>query len=120
MATGLFAVDRVGDTLVVTPLADLGELEYQQIESEARHIHDLLNDPSLRNIVMDFQQTAYYGSSALAFFVRLWKKVSTRNGRMAFCNLSPHEKAILKLTRLDSLWPICGSREEAMQTVGTP
>jgi hypothetical protein len=39
---------------------------------------------------------------------------------MAFCNLSPQEKEILRLTKLDSLWPICGSREEAMQTVGTP
>jgi anti-anti-sigma factor len=120
MATGLFAVDRVGDTLVVTALADLGELEYPQIESGARHVYDLLNDPSVRNTVLDFQQTAYYGSSALAFFVRLWKKVSTRHGRMAFCNLSHQEKEILRLTKLDSLWPICGSREEAMQTVGTP
>jgi anti-anti-sigma factor len=120
MATGLLTVDRVGDTLVVTPLADLGELEYQQIESGARHVCDLLNDPSVTNIVLDFQQTAYYGSSALGFFVRLWKRVSRRHGRMAFCNLSPQEKEILRLTRLDSLWLICGSREEAMQRVGLP
>ena len=34
--------------------------------------------------------------------------------------LSPQEKETLQVTRLDSLWPICGSREEAMQRVGTP
>jgi serine/threonine-protein kinase RsbW len=119
MATGLLGVERVGDTLVITALADLGELEFQQIGSEARHVLDLVSDPSVRNIVLDFQQTAYYGSSALGFFVRLWKKVSSRGGRIACCNLSPVEKEILRFTRLDSLWPICVSREEAMQEVGT-
>jgi anti-anti-sigma factor len=120
MATGLFAVERVGDTLVVTPLADLGELEYQQGEPEARAVYDLLNDPSVRGVVLDFGRTAYFGSSALAFFVRLWKAVSARGGRMAFCNLSSEEREILKHTRLDSLWPVCGTREEAMQRVGAP
>jgi hypothetical protein len=37
---------------------------------------------------------------------------------MAFCNVSDHEREILKVTKLDSLWTICGSREEAMQAVG--
>jgi anti-anti-sigma factor len=119
MATELLVVERVGDTLVISPLTDLGELEYPQIESEARQVVCLLDDPSLQHIVLDFQQTAYYGSSALGFFVRLWKKVGSRGGRMAFCNLSPVEREILRLTRLDSLWPPCASREEAMQKVRT-
>jgi anti-anti-sigma factor len=120
MASGLFAVERVGDTLVVTPLADLGEFDYQQIGSEAGHVSDLLNDPSVRNVVLAFGRTAYFGSSALAFFVRLWAKLSTRSGRMAFCNVSPQEGEVLKLTRLDGLWPVCGSREEAVRRVGAP
>jgi anti-anti-sigma factor len=120
MATDLFAVERVGDTLVVTPLADLGELDYQQIGSGARHVDDLLNDPSVRNVVMDFGRTAFFGSSALAFFVRLWKTVSARQGRLAFCNLSPEEREVLKHTRLDTLWPVCGSREEALRRAGVP
>ena len=119
MATGLFAVERLADTLVVTPLADLGEIEYHRDESEAGHVHGLMNDPSVKHLVLDFQRTTYFGSSALVFFVRLWTRLRSRNGRMAFCNLSPQEEEILKLTNLDSLWPICGSREEAMHTVGT-
>ena len=119
MATALLAVERVGDTLVVTLLADLAELQFQQIESEARDVVGLVNDPSVRNIVLDFQQTVYFGSSALGFFVRLWQKVSRRGGHMACCNLSALEKEILRFTRLDTLWSVCGSREEAMQQVGT-
>ncbi len=118
MATGLFAVERVGDTLVVTPLADLGELEYQQGEPEAGAVYDLLNDPAVRNVVLDFGRTAYFGSSALGFFIRLWTRLSARQGCLAFCNLSSEEREILKHTRLDSLWPVCWSREEALRRVG--
>lgn len=36
---------------------------------------------------------------------------------MAFCNLSDHEREILAITKLDSLWAICDSREETLQRV---
>jgi hypothetical protein len=40
-----------------------------------------------------------------------------QNGRMAFYNVSDHEKGILKVTHLDHLWPICSSRIEALKAV---
>jgi hypothetical protein len=36
---------------------------------------------------------------------------------MAFCGVSDHEREILKVTKLDGLWPICDSREEALKAV---
>jgi hypothetical protein len=36
---------------------------------------------------------------------------------MAFCNISPHETELFKLTKLEGLWVVCGSREEALQFV---
>jgi anti-anti-sigma factor len=66
---------------------------------------------------MDFHKTDYYGSTALAFFLKLWKRVRNRNGRMAFCNISDHEREILTVTQLDRLWPIYLSREEATKAV---
>ncbi len=33
---------------------------------------------------------------------------------MAFCNVSSHEQEVLRLTRLDTLWPICSTREQAL------
>jgi anti-anti-sigma regulatory factor len=66
---------------------------------------------------MDFCKTDYYGSTALGFFMKLWKRVKTQNGRMAFCNVSGHEKYILTVMNLDSLWPICSTRAEALAAV---
>jgi anti-anti-sigma factor len=119
MATvsGLFEVERDCDTLIATPLSDLRELDYTEIETGAKEILELLTTGTIKNLVMDFRKTDYYGSTALGFFVKLWKRVRDRNGQMVFCGASQHEKEILVATRLDGLWPIYSSREEALAAV---
>jgi anti-sigma B factor antagonist len=113
----VFKVEFQGDTLVLSPTRDLRELDYASIEAGSKAILRMLESGAGRNLVMDFEGTDSYGSTALAFFVRLWKRVSARGGKMAFCNLSDHEKEILSVTRLDHLWPICASRAEAVAAV---
>src|SRR6516165_10132665 len=103
--TGVFNIERDGQTLVVTPQTDLSELDYREIESGADDILHLLDNGTINNVVIDFSRTDFYGSTALGFFVKLWKRVRQHGGRMAFCGVSDHEREILKITRLDGLWP---------------
>ena len=112
----MFEIEREGETIIFTPLVNLGELE--NVESNAGGVIEVLSDLSIKNLVMDFHKTDYIGSSALALFVSLWKMITSRNGSMAFCNLSEYELEILYITKLDTLWPICESRAEAMKAVG--
>ncbi len=114
---GIFEIERQEDTVFVTPLRDLSEFEFHRIEAGAEPILRLLEDTPVKNIVMDFHKTDYYGSTALAFFIKLWKRVRNRNGRMAFCKVSDHEREILTVTQLDRLWPIYSSRGEATKAV---
>lgn len=114
---GVFEFEQVGETLIVTPTTDLRELAYEQIETGATEVLGLLNQASIKNVILDFRKTDCYGSTALGFFVRLWKRVRQRHGSLAFCNVSEHEKEILRVTKLNQLWPICSSREEALQAV---
>jgi len=116
--TNLFDVERDGQILVITPTADLRESAYQDIEAAARDIFDLLARGEIKGLVLDFHRTDFYGSTALGIFVRLWKRISRCGGRMAFCNVSQHEKEILSGTRLDTLWPICPTRADALKVVG--
>ena len=116
-ADGIFEIEQENDTIIVIPAVDLRELEYHRIEQGARIVFAFLNEPGIKNVVLDFHKTDYYGSTALGLFVRAWKKVKERNGRMAFCNVSPYEKEILQITHLDRLWPICSSRIEALKAI---
>ena len=113
----IFEVEHTDDTIIVVPAVDLRELNYPQLETGAKRILDLLTSTGTKNVVMDFHKTDYYGSTALGFFVKLLKRVRERRGRMAFCNVSQHEKEILHVTNLDHLWPICSSRIEALKAV---
>jgi len=115
--TGIFEITREDDTMVVVPSVDLRELDYRRIEEGAERVLHLLNGTGIRNVVVDFHRTNYYGSTALGFFVKLWNRVRRQNGRMAFCNVSDYEKEILQITDLARLWPICSSRSEALETV---
>jgi anti-anti-sigma factor len=113
----IFQVEQEDDTIIVVPPVNLRELDYQRIEAGAGEILGLLDGTGIKNVILDFGKTDYYGSSALGFFVELWKRVRGRNGRMAFCNVSAHEKGILQVTKLDHLWPVCSSRTEALEAV---
>jgi anti-anti-sigma factor len=117
LSAGIFEIEQDNDTIVVVPVVDLRELEYRRIEEGASEILDLLNGPGIKNVILDFGNTDYYGSTALGFFLKLLKKVKVRKGRMAFCNVSDHEQEILRVTNLDQLWPICSSRSEALEAV---
>jgi anti-anti-sigma factor len=113
----LFDIEQDGDVLVITPRTDLGESTYEGLDAGSHVILDRLAAAGIRGVVLDFSRTDYCGSTALGLFIRLWKRLCERGGRMAFCNVSEHEKEVLAVTRLDSLWPICQTRQEALKAV---
>ena len=114
---GTFRVEQQGDTLIVTPMINLGELEYARIERDGSVVLQRLEQAQARHVVVDCSQMDYCGSAALGFFVRMWKRVRMQGGHMVFCNVSDDEIEILKITCLDTLWSICESREEALEAV---
>jgi len=117
IASGLFEMEDIGQTLIVTPRQNLRELDWPQIDAGMADVLDRLGEGAVRNVVLDFHRTDYYGSTALGYFLKLWKRVREHKGRMAFCRLSGHERDILEVAGLDRLWPVCASREEALQAI---
>jgi anti-anti-sigma factor len=113
----MIEVERQGDTLVVTPQENLRELDYREIEAEREGLLRLADDPSVRNLVVDFGRTDWFGSTALGLFAQLRQRVRAHGGRMAFCNVSAHEAEIMEVAGLARFWPIYPSREQALAAV---
>jgi anti-anti-sigma factor len=114
-ADTLFLTERDGNTLILTPTVNLSELEYA--ESVADGIIALLGDATIKNVVIDFERTDYFGSTALGFFIRIWKILKERQGRVAFCNLSAHEAEILHITKLTEYWSMHATRTNALEAI---
>lgn len=113
----LFAIARADEAIVLTPQRDLSEFDFAQIDSEASEVMGKISKESGLNVVVDFSKMDYSGSTALSFFTRLFKKTRLRGGEMAICNVSPGEREVLRITRLDTLWPICDSLDDALVAV---
>jgi anti-anti-sigma factor len=118
MTKPVFQIEQKQSALVLIPITNLRELEFDAIEEGAESVMQMLDDKHVKDVVLDFHNTDYYGSTALAFFVKLCKRVKSGGGTMAFCNVSPHEMEILRLTHLDTLWPIFPSLPEALRHLG--
>jgi anti-sigma B factor antagonist len=115
-----FEIEQQGETAIVTPLTNLRELAYLQIEADMSDLLEHLTRTKVKNVVIDFQETDYFGTTALGWFVKLWKHLKARNGLVAFCSISEHEREVLRITKLDSLWPIYSSKDEAVRAVTGP
>ncbi len=113
----LFAINRAENAVILTPQRDLSEFEFAQIDAEGAELLGKITKGGGLNVVVDFAKIDYSGSSALSFFARLFKNTRMRGGEMAFCNVSPGEREVLRITRLDTLWPICDSLEDALSAV---
>lgn len=116
-ARELFETDRLGDTIIVTPKSDLCEFEFEPTDLWRSEKVRLAGHNHVKNVIFDFRNTDYFGSTVLGFFVKLWQQLRSRGGELVFCNVSEHEKEILHVTNLDHLWPICVSLEEALEKV---
>ena len=111
----LLEVDQQGRVLILSPSEDMSNWEPNSLETVIHDVTQRLDSSDSRHVILDFVGTDYYGSTALGLFIKLWKHVRSGEGDMVLCNLSEHQHEILKHTRLDDLWTICTTRDEALQ-----
>jgi anti-anti-sigma factor len=103
------ALDRTYDALDPPSIEGLSQV----LLGEAERI-----DPPW--LVLDFTNTEYISSTALEVIVHAWKRLSTREGRMALCNLNDFCAEVLHITRLDHIWHVAATRDEAVAWVAAP
>lgn len=66
-----------------------------------------------RKFVVDFAETGYIDSSGLGVLVSLSKKIREAGGDLRLAGLNDDLRTLFELTKLDTLFTIMGSAEEA-------
>jgi anti-sigma B factor antagonist len=67
-----------------------------------------------RKFLIDFTNTGYIDSSGLGVLVSLSKKIREQGGELRLANLNEDLRTLFELTKLDTLFSIADSREEAL------
>lgn len=69
-----------------------------------------------RKFLIDFDRTGYIDSSGLGVLVSLSKKIREQGGELRLANLNEDLRTLFELTKLDTLFQISSSRDEALSS----
>lgn len=72
-----------------------------------------------RNIVINLSEVEFIDSSGLGALVSCLKQLgsSDANGKIALCHLSSAVASMFKLTRMDRIFTVCDTEEQAIQAL---
>lgn len=115
-----FRIERhAGGILVIRPPEDVESLQWDLVESAAELVLDPIREQAVPLVVFELSEIDFFGSVFLSLLLRCWKIVATRSGTMALSGASDGARELLRLTALDTLWPIYDTLDEAIEMLNS-
>jgi len=108
-------IDYVGGDVIVATLVDEKILEESQIQALESSFLPLIEENNPIKLVVDFSQVRFLTSSVLGLLIRLSKKIYESEGILRLCGIQPKIYEIFKITRLDKVFDIYPTRQEALE-----
>ena len=105
-----FTLRRVGNATVV-------DVDGQLIVGNRHELKEMVLEElegGVRHFIVDFARTGYIDSSGLGVLVGLSKRVRGSDGTLQLTSLNQDLMRLFELTKLDTLFQIRGSLEEAL------
>jgi anti-sigma B factor antagonist len=113
----VFRVEFEGDTAIVVPPANPISFRYNEIHLEANAVIRIIDDPDVKNIIIDFTNVDYASSMIIGALIRMARKVTNHGGQAVMCHANGNMLEILNTMNLLKLWPHYDTREIALAAV---
>ncbi len=105
-----FTISKQGDVSIVAIDGQLIVSNRQELKQKM--LEEL--DGGARKLLVDFTQTGYIDSSGLGVLVSLSKKIREQGGALRLAGLNEDLRTLFELTKLDTLFQIADTREQAL------
>lgn len=115
----IVVLQHQGEFLIVEVTSAVEGLDQTSGEVLVDMILNVLRDAPQPMLIIDLTGVQLFGSIFLTVLLRCWKACVTRGGMMVICGAGERVRELLKIVRLDMLWPIYGSRNEAMTVLSS-
>jgi anti-anti-sigma factor len=114
-AAHYFRVESQDGVTIVT-------FEDVQIGPDARDpLYGLVENDGHTNVVLDLSAIWALSSLALGILANFQQRVESRGGRLVLCGLNSNLKQVFRMTKLDQIFTISETRQDALQQfVRTP
>lgn len=103
---------KVGDVVV---LSVDGEINFNSSPDFRKAFLKVL-DSKAKKVVINLSNVAYVDSSGLATLVEALQKIKGASGKLRLTNLSAKVKSLFEITKLEKLFEIFLTEEEALKT----
>jgi anti-sigma B factor antagonist len=107
--------EQHGDVLVITPLFTYASFTEPGITAEWVAVQTQLDLPETKHVIVDLGEIPYFGSTVLEWMAQIWKRIKVNGGKLAAARPSPIGREVLNAARLEKVWGIFNTREEALE-----
>lgn len=95
-----------------------GELDFHSSPA-LRQALNQLTDKKTPKIIINLKKVGYMDSSGIATFVEALQKTKRYQGKLVLSEMAPAVRSVFEIAKLDSIFTIAGSAEEALQKAGS-
>jgi anti-sigma B factor antagonist len=100
--------------VTVISFVDRKILDAANIQELGDELFNLVDRDGVKSLLLDFGNVEFLSSAALNKLIILDKKVKTNTGQVRLCNLKPEIQEVFVITRLNQLFEIKDSVEDAL------
>ncbi len=105
-------IRREGDAVRA---ALVGEIDLHNSPLVRASLLETLAREQPKRLILNLSAVPYMDSSAIAVLVESLQKIRKIGGKIYLTNLQPRVKGLLEIARLDAIFVLTGSEEEAMK-----
>lgn len=106
MNQDVFEITRDGNTLLITPRVNLAGIILDTLTSQMQRLYSAVDEDDVSQVIVDMRNTSYFGSDFIGVLLKIWRRIRSRDGGFALCNMTEGENDILSICELDKLWKI--------------
>jgi anti-anti-sigma factor len=117
VSSNAFAFERQNGAMIILPAGHMGSLAIDELLRQRSLLIETIERSGARFVLVDLSDVEYFGSMLLDTLCLIWKRVRQRDGRMAVCNVRGVAADILRKSRLNTLWPLYASCEDALHAM---
>lgn len=92
-------------------------LEEHVINQIGERLGEIVEEESDPKLLLDFRNVEHLSSAALGMLITLNKQIGERQGRLVLANIHPQIYEVFKITRLNKLFNIQSSTEDAIKAL---
>ena len=90
-------------------------LNQLEVESIGKELLTIATKSACSQIVVDLTGVDFLSSAMIGVFIRFKMRLKKRDSELKLCNISPELMELLKVTNLDAVFDIHGTRQSAIE-----